>query len=492
MTEALCSKCGKPHAPEGYHYPRNIRKEKTYFLCIPWTTLDECRRQSLLNARSLLTDSRLLVKEKRYRAAKILAILALEEVGRAQLAIEHMKEYKDVTYEEYRDLFLDHRSKIEAAQRALNPTEGPWDFRTMLYEDEKFNEQYVDYSWEYKSWNGPRSMDQGLADTRYEAMFRLTGGDKAEEEFDQMREAGEGINKGFVSQLIDEAERGVDAVEHLLTEKDVTMVSVLNLIRGGTLNSPHDEEQILEMVRRTGVNPKEGELRKSIEKYVRWRMLKRTGRIRIRFTATDFGVTGTWKEEPKIEIPPRRFTLPFLEGMAKSLDAKRSELDRLLSAFENVTPRSSSAKLPSLSFQSSIDYYRKAVQEHGDSPEAKRVLTKWLVDMLRRDLFVKYYDIARRFEGIGDRLKAAVYMNEYAVLCGIPFARRRRYPWFVKRLMNSLRERRRKPPFDAIQLWKDSFRECIRILTKADLTREELKKYHMLQSNLGWLNFYSV
>lgn len=417
MSEANCSNCGRPHAPEGYHFPRNIREEKTYCLCIPWTTLDECRCQSILNARSLLVDSRLLLKEERHRAAKILAILALEEVGRAQLAVEHMKVQKDVTFKEYNSAFLDHKSKIEAAQRALNPEEGAWKFRTMLYQDEKFNEQYVDYDWDYKSWSGPRSMDQKLSDARFEVIFRMTGGEKAEEEFNEMREAGAGINKGFIHQLIDQAEKGLNAIDHVLTEKDMVMVSILNLIRGGSVNTPLDAKQILDLIKKAGVNPKRGELQNSLNKYVRWKMLKRSRVWRIRYSATEFGTTGVWEVEPDIKIPPRRFTLSWLEKVADSLQGKRVELAGLIS-------QTRYAKFPTFSLQAPIDFYREQIKEHGESPEARRILTKMLVDELRRDVFSKYSYAVDIAQDANDYLKALGFMNEYATLFGIPFARR--------------------------------------------------------------------
>jgi hypothetical protein len=220
-------------------------------------------------------------------------------------------------------------------------------------------------------------------------------------------------------------------------------------------------------------------------------MMKRSGRVKVRYSATEFGLTDVWKEEPKIVIPPRRFTLSLLEGLAKSLEAKRAELENSLSQLDELVPENERSKIPPLSFQTEIDYYRQAIRDYGDSPETRRILTKWLVDFLRRDVFSKYYDVARRFEGMGDYLKAASYMNEYAVLFGIPFTRRRHYPWVVNRVMNQLHESRRKPPFDAIQLWKDSYQECFAILRSRQPTMEDLRKYHKLQSDLSWLNFYS-
>lgn len=445
----------------------------------------------MLNAESLVVDARLLHKEKRYRAAKVIAILALEEVGRAQLAAEHMKLYKDLAYQDYTGKFLDHRSKIDAAQRALNPKEEPWKFRTRLYQDEKFNEQYVDYSWEFKSWSGPRSMDKTLEDTRYEELFRATSGAKASEKFSEMQEAGNEMNRFFVMQLIEEVEHGIDAVEHVLTEKDVAMVSVRRLILEGSLESPKSERSILARVRDTGVTLKVGELHESLEKFVRWKMIRKTGRVRVRYRATEFGRTGVWNEGPKIRIPPRRFTLAYLDGVEKLLEAKRKELDVLQSAQVRVLPNHRVPKIPPLSLQSAIDYYRKAIREQDATPEGRRVLTKWLVDTLKQDAFAKYYRAADLYDRMGDYLKAATTLNEYAVLFGIPFARRRRYPWFASKLMNNLRSRRRMPPFDAIQLWKDSYRETLRDLESVNPTIDDLRGYHMLQSNLSWLNFYS-
>lgn len=187
--------------------------------------------------------------------------------------------------------------------------------------------------------------------------------------------------------------------------------------------------------------------------------------------------------EPGIIIPPRRFTLAWLKEMEDALEDKRVEL-------KNALADTRYAKFPSVAYNPSLESLRKGIAEQ-ESPEAKRVLAKMLVDELRHDVFGKYLVAADAAGDDQEYLKAMELMNEWVTMFAIPFCRRRRYPAILKRLVNGLNDKRDRPPFDAVQQWKDSYNECLRVMKTTTASLDGLRKYHRLQRDLTMLNFQS-
>lgn len=178
--------------------------------------------------------------------------------------------------------------------------------------------------------------------------------------------------------------------------------------------------------------------------------------------------------EPTLLPVPKRFTLSFLQEMETALVDKRD-------ALRNIIADTKYAKCPSFLSTSLIDNYRKQIQDE-KLLENKRILTKLLVDELRRSTFGDFLTVLHFTERKWEYLSAMKLMNDFASRFGIPFCRQRRYPSIVKRLLNRLSERRSRPPFDVVQQWRDSYRECSVAIRTDNPSRDALKKYWKLET----------
>lgn len=194
-------------------------------------------------------------------------------------------------------------------------------------------------------------------------------------------------------------------------------------------------------------------------------------------------VIGVPDREPKILTPPKRFTLPFLNGMERALVDKRDEL-------RNMIAETKYAKWPSFYSSTLVESYRSYIEAE-KSPEGKRVMTKLLVDELRRGVFGDFLSVLHMKERGFEYLQTLKLMDDFAGQFGIPFCRVRRYPAFVKRLLNAINERRGMPPFDVVQRWRDSYRRCAKVVKGDNPPREALKKYWELQGDFKNLFVYS-
>jgi AbiV family abortive infection protein len=187
--------------------------------------------------------------------------------------------------------------------------------------------------------------------------------------------------------------------------------------------------------------------------------------------------------KPTLLPVSKQFTLSFLQEMETALVDKRDEL-------RNTIADTRYAKWPSFLSTSLIDSYRKYIQDE-KLPENKRILTKLLVDELRRGTFGDFLTVLHFTERKWEYLGAMKLMNDFAGRFGIPFCRQHRYPSIVKRPLNRISERRGRPPFDVVQQWRDSYRECFDVIRTDNPSRDALKKYWKLETDFKNLFTYS-
>jgi AbiV family abortive infection protein len=169
MGMVKCETCGREIVSRNMHeFPEDIRDEKTYCVCIPWETMKQCTELCLANAQRLIEDSDFLLKAKRLSSANALAVLSLEESGKALLACECLAERKKVSGEAYRKRFCNHRAKLEealeAAETAIPQLKLAREMKLGLFTEDKLGKEklqglYVDYDGRFQTWSIPWSRD---------------------------------------------------------------------------------------------------------------------------------------------------------------------------------------------------------------------------------------------------------------------------------------------------------------------------------------------
>jgi len=197
----ICEICGKELAPTGYSFPEDIREEKTYCGCIPWETMKQCIELSLDNAQRLVEDAEFLLKAGRLSSANVLAILSIEESGKALLGCEYFDEKKKISVKgrkgDYHKRFLNHPTKMRKALEAVETFIPQFkiyrkilgrDFAKELLE-EKHQRMFVDYDGRFQMWKIPWSQDPRPLVKTYDRFMDLKGAEairKAQEAIDKV------------------------------------------------------------------------------------------------------------------------------------------------------------------------------------------------------------------------------------------------------------------------------------------------------------------
>jgi AbiV family abortive infection protein len=167
-----CETCGREIAPSGAHdLQEDVRKEETYCACIPWETMTQCVGLSLANARRLAEDADFLCKAKRLSSASVLAILSIEESGKALLGCKYLVQKRKISVNgrkgDYQKDFLNHQIKMKkaiAAAEAINPQLRfhrevfGREFTEELL-SEKLQCLFVDYDGKHQVWRIPWSQN---------------------------------------------------------------------------------------------------------------------------------------------------------------------------------------------------------------------------------------------------------------------------------------------------------------------------------------------
>jgi AbiV family abortive infection protein len=224
-----CEICGREIVSLNLHeFPEDIRDEKTYCVCIPWTTMKQCTELCLANAQRLIEDSGFLLKAKRLSSANALAILSLEESGKALLACEYLAEKKKASGEDYRKRFCNHPAKIEEALEAAETAIPQLKIdRLGLFTKDKLGKEklqgiYVDYDGRFQTWSIPWSQDPEPLAKTIEPLMRA--GITNLKEVKEVRKAQEGIHEVWTeSVLISIAKTAMDCARQRFA-----MVSVGN------------------------------------------------------------------------------------------------------------------------------------------------------------------------------------------------------------------------------------------------------------------------
>jgi AbiV family abortive infection protein len=162
-------------APDTYVFPSEIRDEKIFCACIPWASLKKCAKFSLYNTERLVEDAEFLLKRKRLSSSNILAVFALEEVGKACFSLQYFAEKKNVLVNgwkkqtDYCKYFLSHEAKIG---KALSIVRSPakLEFSRMLYgkpyerelQTRRLESAYIGFDGKFGFWGMPRSKDHRM------------------------------------------------------------------------------------------------------------------------------------------------------------------------------------------------------------------------------------------------------------------------------------------------------------------------------------------
>jgi AbiV family abortive infection protein len=222
----VCSNCKKEIAPVDFLFPLGRPSGVQYCVCIRWPTLYLCGTLSASNARRLLDDADLLLRSAgpelyawferlkvepttgsptddeavafakkvgypRLITALSLLVLAMQEIGKARLSMDYIKEKKNLDYnKDYRAKFADHAAKSNAAKnlmKELNNWPEVLEKRSRNLEVIRQASNYVDYDYNYGLWLDPTSLgapDEGGSWYSHSVLTGLLdlmlGGDKSE------------------------------------------------------------------------------------------------------------------------------------------------------------------------------------------------------------------------------------------------------------------------------------------------------------------------
>lgn len=211
---ALCPNCNRELAPDDFLFPLGPPKDVKYCRCIGWTTLYPCASLSISNAQRLLRDGELLLKSAgpvlfdwfeqatrspswkvpndeeaaafsrtveypRLITAISLIVLAMQEIGKARLAMDYIKAKKDLDYQtDYRRKFLDHESRLNAAKDLMEKLEHWPDAlkkRSGNLETIRQASLYVEYDYNFGLWLDPASLGSPEEEGSWYSGSVLTG-----------------------------------------------------------------------------------------------------------------------------------------------------------------------------------------------------------------------------------------------------------------------------------------------------------------------------
>jgi len=180
---------------------------------IPWKTLPECLHLSILNAKNLLKDARNLLEQKSYISAIALSVLALEELGKGQIAFKFFKDQKDVSSSKYKNVFCKHEEKMEAI---LNIYLNNLEINSILkkfIEERKFEAFYVDYDYKLQRWYIGRESELPFEDSSHTDFFKVLFGNKANEFYSNLQSSTSTIDNEVVQTLLNIAEICLSVLE---------------------------------------------------------------------------------------------------------------------------------------------------------------------------------------------------------------------------------------------------------------------------------------
>ena len=204
-----CEICEREIVSLNVHkFPEDLLKEETFCVCIPWETMKQCTELCLANAQRLIEDSDFLLKAKRLSSANVLAILSLEESGKALLACEYLAKKKKVSKGDYKKRFLHHPTKmrkaLEAVETAIPQLKMGIEILGLSTTDklqkEKLQGIYVDYDGRFQMWNIPWSQDPEPLAKTCEAFLRA--GIMNLKQVRTLREAQEPIHEGWTESVL--------------------------------------------------------------------------------------------------------------------------------------------------------------------------------------------------------------------------------------------------------------------------------------------------
>jgi AbiV family abortive infection protein len=156
---------------------------------ISWKTLPECLRLCILNSKGLLKDASRLSKEKRYSSATALAVLAIEELGKGQMAFESAIKKNDICYSKYRNDLCDHNEKMKVALKIYKDIPTANDYFRENIEKMKFDAFYVDYNWMLHNLVKGRMMELPFEDSPIpiKDVLNITFGNEAKKSYSDLQ-----------------------------------------------------------------------------------------------------------------------------------------------------------------------------------------------------------------------------------------------------------------------------------------------------------------
>lgn len=80
---------------------------------------DKGIRLSKENAERLIEDAKMLFESKKYPSAFYLAVIGIEEIGKALLLLKYKKEQKEITKTQWKNVFCFHQEKLRIVEKAI-------------------------------------------------------------------------------------------------------------------------------------------------------------------------------------------------------------------------------------------------------------------------------------------------------------------------------------------------------------------------------------
>jgi AbiV family abortive infection protein len=180
---------------------------------IPWKTLPKCLHLSILNAKNLLKDASNLHEQKSYISASALSVLALEELGKGQIAFEFFKEQKDVSWSDYKKVFCNHEEKMKAVLKTYPYNSKVKSLLGKFIEDKKYEAFYVNYDWKFHEWFIGRKHELQFEDSPDIDFFNALLGNKAKEFYSNLQLGTSKIDNEVVQVLLNIAENCLSILE---------------------------------------------------------------------------------------------------------------------------------------------------------------------------------------------------------------------------------------------------------------------------------------
>jgi AbiV family abortive infection protein len=180
---------------------------------IPWKTLPECLHLSILNAKNLLKDASNLLEQNSYISATALSVLALEELGKGQIAFEFFKEQQDVSRSDYIKVFCNHEEKMKSVLKIYPYNSNGKTLLRKFIEDKKYEAFYVDYDWKFHEWSIGRRHELQFEDSPDIDFFNALLGNKAKDFYYNLQLGTSTIDNEVVQTLLKIAEICLSVLE---------------------------------------------------------------------------------------------------------------------------------------------------------------------------------------------------------------------------------------------------------------------------------------